>query len=551
MKKLISLVIAVALMVCMLPVIASAEATALQLSTTEYSSYEDEWINLYAYDENGYDFTETITWTSSDPAVATIDSGWGNTISIHLLTQGTATITAECGGLSATCTITVLPPEVLTLDTPLTLDKDVLATFTPAEAGTYTIYVPESNCNLSGYVTSNTGYSEFAFASDGRLRAATITLEADEVCYIYAWALINSDDIAPSYKLSAVKTPATEGLALNTDKVELIYIGSGFYAEGSVYLNPSPITAAIPAELTWKMKDETVAELNYAYNGVCYFGALKVGETVLEVYDGETLIDSVQIVVKSAEDVAQQLYWGVEYDIDATADQVYMFTPTVTDTYTFKSDCEEDTADPCLNILTKEESSGQWVLYNENDDYNYSLNFYLEAQLEKDVTYMIVVSTLNAKPGYSFSMKGTDVSNPGYDLKKIAANGATCTVDGNIEYYECQKTGLKFLNAEATKLAGDVTVKAEGHKFDKVAEVAATTEKEGTKAHEKCSVCGALVIDGKEAKAEDLVIAKLVVPVDPSNPATGDTTMVLPFFVLVVLSAMGLAATCLLRKKER
>ena len=526
MKKLISLVIAVALVVCLLPVMASAAATELHLDYTEYTDYVGNYLNLFAYDENGADFPDTITWTSSDPAVAAINYGFGNHISIQLMAQGTATITAECGSLSATCAVTVIPPEVLTMDAPLTLDGDVVAAFTPAEAGTYTIYVPETNYDVHGYIETATSYNEFTTAMDGRMRAATITLAAGEVCTIYTYSYTTGEDPL-SYKLSVIKTPATESLALNTDKVELVYISPAFYAEGMVYLNPSPITAAFPAGLTWKMQDDTVAVINYDFNGFCYFRVLKVGQTVLEVYDGTELIDSVQIVVNAAADVAQPLYWGVEYDIDTTEDQVYLYTPSVTDTYTFQSFREKDKADPCLDILTK--SGDEWVPVAHFDDDD-DLDFHNQIQLEKDTEYMIVVRTLNTFADYSFSMKGTDASDPGYDLEKVAAQPATCTEDGNIEHYKCKTTGLLFADAEATKLAGDVVVKATGHKLEKVE---ATKD---TIAHEKCSVCEALFVDGKEVTSVD-------------NPKTGDNTMLLPLVGLVMLSATGLAVTVIGKKR--
>lgn len=531
MKKLISLVIAVALVVCLLPVMASAAATELQLDCTEYTNYVGEWLHLYAYDENGDNFAEVITWTSSDPAVAVIDNSGENRAGIKLLAQGTATITAECGSLSATCAVTVLPPKVLTLDTPLTLEGDVIATFTPAAAGTYTIYVPEANCNVNGYIESTTGYNEFATATDGRMRSATITLAAGEVCNIYTYSYINTDQPI-SYKLSAVKTPAIESLALNTDKVELIYVSPAIYPEGMVYLNPTPVTAALPANLTWKMKDDTVAQINYDFGGFCYFGALKVGTTVLEVYDGETLIDSVEIVVKAAMDVAQPLYWGVEYDIDDTTDQIYLYTPSVTDTYTFQSFREKDEANPRVDILIKD--GEDWTPVEYFDDNIEGLDFNGQIQLEKGTEYMIVVGTLNELSGYSFCVKGTAASDPGYDLKKVAASPADCTTDGNIEYYECQKTGIKFANETATKLAGEVVIKATGHKLDKV-EATKTTA-----AHEKCSVCSALFLDGKEVTEADLKL---------DNPPTGDSSLLIPFVALVVLSTLGLGITAVARKR--
>lgn len=53
--------------------------------------------------------TDTVVWTSSDDQVATVIGG---VVSIHGL--GTATITATCGGHSASCTVTVDNVEIAT-----------------------------------------------------------------------------------------------------------------------------------------------------------------------------------------------------------------------------------------------------------------------------------------------------------------------------------------------------------------------------------------------------------------------------------------------------
>lgn len=538
MKKLISLIIAIALVVCLLPVMASAEVvTGIGLEATA-SGYVGDYVWLQPEYIGGDEWPADLVWTSSDPTIVEV-SGSNWSCDCNLLAPGTATVTVTAGTLSASCEITAVAPKVLTLDAPLELDSRTFATFTPAEAGTYTIYAPEANCDVGGYIQTDTAYNEFDTTTDGLMRTATITLAAGEVCSIYTYAYTYTEEEI-NYKLVAVKTPALEGLALNTDTVELVYVSPSVYDTGYVYLNPTPITAAMPANLTWKMKDETVATVGYDFAGFCYFEALKAGETVLEVYDGETLIDSVQIVVKTAADVAQPLYWGVEYDIDTAETQVFMYTPSVTDTYTFQSFREKDEADPYVEILVKEQD--EWITLDDFDDYD-ELDFYGEIQLKKDTEYMIVVTTLNERPGYAFSMKGTAASDPGYDLKKVAAKPASCAAEGNIEYYECQKTGILFANAEATKLAGDVTIAKVAHKLDKVAAVAATSEKEGNVAHEKCSVCGALVLEGKEVKAADVAIAKL------DNASTGDTTMLVPVMALLVLSALGLGITAVARKK--
>lgn len=78
-------------------------------------------------------------------------------------------------------------------------------------------------------------------------------------------------------------------------------------------------------------------------------------------------------------------------------------------------------------------------------------------------------------------------------LTKVPAKAATCTEDGNIEYYLCSDStcGKLYKDAAGTQeiTKADTVIKA-GHKYGNlIAEVSATCGKDGVKAHYECSVC--------------------------------------------------------------
>ena len=102
------------------------------------------------------------------------------------------------------------------------------------------------------------------------------------------------------------------------------------------------------------------------------------------------------------------------------------------------------------------------------------------------------------------------ISAPGHGMTKHEEVKATCTEKGVKEYYECSVCGKIFLDkggkTETTK--DGVIVDALGHKTKFVAGVSAGCEKDGTRAHYECEVCGKLFDD---AKAENEVSASALV----------------------------------------
>ena len=108
-----------------------------------------------------------------------------------------------------------------------------------------------------------------------------------------------------------------------------------------------------------------------------------------------------------------------------------------------------------------------------------------------------------------------------HDLTHVKAKAATCTEDGNVEYYECKDAdclittggcGKKYSDKYGLNEIDDVTIHATGHHTEKVGAKDPTCTEEGNTEYWKCSVCGHLFKDqqaSEEIKASDTVIAAL------------------------------------------
>ena len=93
-----------------------------------------------------------------------------------------------------------------------------------------------------------------------------------------------------------------------------------------------------------------------------------------------------------------------------------------------------------------------------------------------------------------------------HKLMKVEARKATCTEDGNKEYYVCSGCKKLFADADIGKEINkeDTVVKATGHKVVKDSAVPATTTTTGLSEGSHCSVCGQIIVAQKVIPKKDV-----------------------------------------------
>ncbi|OUN45566.1 hypothetical protein B5G26_00630 [Anaerotignum lactatifermentans] len=151
-------------------------ATGVTLDETELTLEKDGSQTLTATVAPTNATNKDVTWSSSNPEVATVEGG-----KVTAVSEGTATITAKAGEQTATCTVTVTKADVavesVTLNpTTLTLEKGGTGTLTATVA-------PENATNNT--VTWSSSNPEVATVEGGKVTAvsegtATITAKAGE-----------------------------------------------------------------------------------------------------------------------------------------------------------------------------------------------------------------------------------------------------------------------------------------------------------------------------------------------------------------------------------
>ena len=150
----------------------AVENVTLSKTTLTLDVGDEETLTATVTPNNATD--KTVTWTTSDAAIATVNDG-----TVKAVAAGSATITAKAGEKSATCTVTVAQPLTYTV----TLSKTTL-TLDVGDEETLTATVTPNNAT-DKTVTWTTSDAAIATVNDGTVKAvaagsATITAKAGE-----------------------------------------------------------------------------------------------------------------------------------------------------------------------------------------------------------------------------------------------------------------------------------------------------------------------------------------------------------------------------------
>jgi polyisoprenoid-binding protein YceI len=233
--------------------------------------------------------------------------------------------------------------------------------------------------------------------------------------------------------------------------------------------------------------------------------------TTIKPNKGYALPDSINVTV--GEEV---LVEGTDYTYDSTTGEVVIPKESVVDDIKIAADMKVLKNDIVINTENLDTDAKKTV---ETDDEYKVIVKPTNNKYELPETIEVKVDGKTLEPGkdYTYDKKTgqvvikKDVINgkvvinaqaiPIHVLTKVPAKAATCTTDGNTEYYTCSKCSDLFADADATKKIDKAAtvVKAEGHKWgDWVVD-----ESGKTRSH-VCTVCGEKeqeAYDGSKANA--------------------------------------------------
>ena len=195
----------------------SVPVESLSLDQTSVTLAENESITLTATVGPADATDKTVTWSSSNPAIATVEDG-----KVTAIKEGSATITAKAGEKSATCQVTVkksaIPVESISLDqTSLSLisgeSERLTATVKPDNATDKTVTWTSSDTSIvdvdqNGEVRANDAGTAVITARAGEKSATctvTVTVPVDKITLDRTSATLKVDE---SITLTATIKPS-------------------------------------------------------------------------------------------------------------------------------------------------------------------------------------------------------------------------------------------------------------------------------------------------------------------------------------------------------
>ena len=213
--------------------VASISLSKEELTLTEGDS---ETITATVKPDDATD--KTVTWTSSDPSVATVDGG-----KIEAVKEGTATVTAKAGDKTATCKVTV-DKKVIAVES-VELDKTEVE-LTEGDSVTLTATVKPDDAT-DKTVTWTSSDPSVATVDGGKIEAvkegsATITAKSGEK--------------SATCKVTVKKVIAVESVELDKTEVELT---EGDSVTLIATVKPDDAT---DKTVTWKSSNPSVATVD-------------------------------------------------------------------------------------------------------------------------------------------------------------------------------------------------------------------------------------------------------------------------------------------------
>ena len=197
------------------------------------------------------DITNTVTWSSSDGAVATISMSPGTSGLATALSVGTSTIAAASSGVSGSTTLTVTPAVIVSIEvSPASVS---LAKGTTRQLSAVAIYSDGTTADATNTVAWSSSASNVVGVSATGLATGLAVGMADITATLDSVIGTTSAQVTPALLVSIEVAPVSAAIPLGTTQQ---FTASGIYTDGSV--------EDVTGLAHWSSSDGSVATLSNA-----------------------------------------------------------------------------------------------------------------------------------------------------------------------------------------------------------------------------------------------------------------------------------------------
>ena len=246
------------------------EVTGIILNETEMTLQVGDVFTLSATVSPSNATDKTVTWSSSNPGVATVSGG-----NVTAVAEGEATITASAGSKSATCKFTVKPKVVAV--TGITLNETEI-TLHIGETFQLKATVSPDNATDKTVEWASSAPALASVSDDGLVTAVKVgtgTISA------------TSGTVSAKCKVTCIEWPKVESIAFKKDSYS-VQVGQTVQLEFTY----SPADA-VNTDFTWSVADKDIAGIDNSGN----LKGLAPGKTTVTVSADNGVKGSVEVTV--------------------------------------------------------------------------------------------------------------------------------------------------------------------------------------------------------------------------------------------------------------
>ena len=280
------------------------------------------------------DLTANSTWSVTDGTVASISNGVGTAGVLSALVTGATTIRASYGGFSATASVTVTSPTLLSIS--LTPANSSLANGLTQQLTATGHYSDGTTVNISEFVTWTTSNGTFATVNNTAGLRGRVTAHALGTATITATkgAISGNTDVTVTAAIlsSIALTPSTPSVPLGTSQA---LTATGTYSDGT--------TADLTATATWSSSNTSRATVSDSIGTKGLVSSVALGATTISAVasgvTGQTVVSVIAPILSliTVTPAAQSIAKGLTVQYTATGTYSDGSTADITSSVTWGS----------------------------------------------------------------------------------------------------------------------------------------------------------------------------------------------------------------------